>query len=167
MMPDDEEEGFDLGIRRKSIDKLTYKNIIADAINWCRKSRGTTRFKYNVQGFESVIMFDVVGYKLKSKLEKIVNQLEIQRQERRNQAKRRHGRDFYGNAFQAKFKIAEEDWYWNMRFEMVIQLLASENLLLETERVIPLRIKKPLDREMEENESRIGDVKESIDEIYD
>ena len=136
-MFEEDETGF--GIRRTSEDKLTYKNIIADAINWCRKSMGTRHMPNAVQGLERIIKFDVKGYKLKTKLIEIQADLKAEKIERKKREKRRMGRNFYGNSEQARFKLRQSEWYWNKYFEEIIQLLADNKLLVETEKTIPVK----------------------------
>ena len=133
-------EEIEFGIRRTSEDKLTYKNIIVDAINWCRRTRGTMHFKHAVKGLVGIINFDVKGYSLKTKIDEI--QVELDREKKRliQQEKQRAGRKFYANAYQAKFKIRLDEVYWNSYFECIIQLLADNNLLMETEKTIPVKI---------------------------
>lgn len=145
-----EQKGF--AIKRTSEDKLTYKNIIADAINWCRRSRGKLYFKNSVKGLEDIITFDIPGYTLESDMEKIRDKLNIEKKERRVKREKELGSDFYGNAEQALFKIEQSEWYWNAYFKKIIQLLASHNLLMETEKYIPIREKKQIEEGYEENE---------------
>lgn len=144
MIDDEEESNFiGWGIKKTSEDKLTYKNIIADAINWCRKLRGKIGFKDSVEGLADVIEFNVPGYKLSKKLEEIRNNLDIQREDRKQKAIDEQGISFYKNANRAKFRLAQGDWYWNEYFKKIIQLLADHNLLFETEKMTKVRIKRP------------------------
>ena len=135
-----EEDFVDIGFRRKSEDKLNYRNIVADAINWCRKAQGTIYFHKAVEGLEKVIWFDIPGYKLKSKTLKIQYELRLERTKKLNFFKQKYGRQIYRRKNRMQVRLYLEDWYWNEYFSSLIQLLASENLLFETEKVIPLRI---------------------------
>ena len=137
MFEEDNETSF--GIRRTSEDKLTYKNIIADAINWCRKSMGTRHMPNAVQGLERIIKFDVKGYKLRTSLQEIQVELNKEKLHKIKIEKKRLGRNFYGNSEQARFKLKQSEWYWNEYFEMIIQLLANNGLLFDTEKTIPIK----------------------------
>ena len=130
---------FEYSIRKTSEDKLTYKNIIADAINWCRKSMGTMYFKEAVKGLEKIIKFDVIGYKLLSEIKQIKIDLDIEQQKNIKLKKKRLGRSFYGNAEQAKLKLEISEWYWEEYFERLIQLLANNGLLFDTEKRISVK----------------------------
>lgn len=134
----DENEGLPF-IRRTTEDKLTYKNIIADAINWCRKTMGTLQFRYAVQGLERVIKFDVPGYNMKKELNELETQLKKQQKQLIEEKKQEYGNRFFKRSVQAKFRIDMIEWYWNTYFEMIIQLLANHNLLFDTEKRIPIK----------------------------
>ena len=128
-------------IRKTSEDKLTYKNIIADAINTCRRLQGYHEFRGSVQGLEKVIYMDIQGYRLTEKIDDIKKNLTNIGQEYINKLQKIMGRsEYYKNAHIAKLKIFMDQWYYEQLFEGIIQLLAEHNLLLETERLIPLRI---------------------------
>lgn len=128
-----------LFIRRTTEDKLTYKNIIADAINSCRKCKGKLYFKEAVEGLVDIIEFNVRGYPLKNKLEKIRNNLEVEKKQRRIDRANEMGRRFYRRDVQAKFKIEQNEWYWRKYFKDIIQLLADNNLLMDTGKDIPVK----------------------------
>ena len=67
----DIESRFSSGFfKRGTVDKLTYKNIIADAINWCRLTMGTLEYKFAVVGLEKIIKFDIQGYQLSTKIDR-------------------------------------------------------------------------------------------------
>jgi len=133
------QDDFELGIRKSSSDKLTYKNIIADAINWCRRTQGTFLFPGAVKGLVGVIRFNVKGYNLKQGLEEIEKQMEIEKKLYIQHIKTKLGRDFYGASEQAKFKIRLNRWTWNTYYEKIIQLLATNGLLMDIERIISVR----------------------------
>ena len=139
-MPDYSEETDGVfSIRRTSEDKLTYKNIIADAINDCRRNKGKIFFNSKVQALEDIINFDVTGYKLMSQIENIKQNIEEERIEYLNIEKEKLGNKFYSNANQAKLKLKMSKWYWERYYVEIIRLLAKENLLLETEKKISVR----------------------------
>lgn len=144
MMGEDEEETLQqFGFRKTSIDKLTYKNIIADAINQCRRSRSHIRlFQKSVEGLEEIISFDVPGYPLDKSLKQIKKTLEIERKKQVRKKQDELGKKIFQRATQAKLRIWLHQWYWDEYFKKIIQLLAENNLLLETQKYIPIREKK-------------------------
>ena len=133
----DDEDGI-FAIRRSSQDKLTYKNIIAQAISKCNSSKGTTRFKDTVQALASTITFDVSGYNLATSLMNIKKELAQQEKQYIEQKIEQHGLKLFYHANQAKLKIMVNEWYWNTYYERILQLLASNNLLFDTEKKIPV-----------------------------
>ena len=145
MEPIDDEFLGGFGIKKTSEDKLTYKNIIADAINWCRKNRGRKSFRDAVEGLIDIISFDVPGYKLLSSIEQIKKDVKQERDDKSKIREKKVGSSFNSNAYQAKFKLEMDEWYWNRFFIKIIQLLADHNLLIETEKVTKIRIKQPVE----------------------
>lgn len=142
MMEDIEniEEKFISGHFKKSIeDKLTYKNIIADAINWCRKRRGYKDFDECVQGLEDIISFRIEGYDFRNDLKEIKGEIGEELKKREEREIEKLGRRFYKRANKAKFRIKQHKWYWNSYFKEIIQLLAEHNLLFDKERTIPYK----------------------------
>ncbi len=155
---DEELVGF--GVKRTSEDKLTYKNIIADAINWCRKTKGSMVFIEAVGGLEQIIKFNVPGYKFIEEINNIKDKLTIEKKQRRDREARRQGRNFYGNAEQARYKLDESKWYWNAYFESIIQLLAEHNLLIDTEKLTKIKIKREIDEDESESNGSISNLYE-------
>jgi len=152
-----DDDDINYAIRKTSEDKLTYKNIIADAINWCRRARGTVYFKSAVQGLESVINFNVIGYKLKDELKTIKDTLDKEKTENEIKEHYKMGRRFMKRAIRVKFKLQQEKWYWNAYFEKIIQLLGNNNLLLETQKKIPV-IRDNIDVPTERKETEEKDA---------
>jgi len=136
---DDDE--IELGIRRHSEDKLTYKLIIANAINECRRSeRDQELYQNNVHGLINVIYFDVRGYRLRSQIEELLNELKVEREKQYDDEKENIDRwMFYRRSYQAKLKLRLHKWYYRTLFQRILQILASENLLLETEKLISVK----------------------------
>lgn len=136
----DTESRFTSGFFKKgTTDKLTYKNIIADAINWCRLTMGTLEYKYAVIGLEKIIKFDIQGYQLSTEIDNIKDELEIAREEYIEREEERLGRKIKKRAERAKLKIRLRQWEWEIYFEKLIQLLAAHDLLFDTERQIPFK----------------------------
>jgi len=133
----DEEDGV-FAIRRSTQDKLTYKNIIAQAISQCNRSKGTIHFRNDVEALASTISFDVSGYKLNSKLIALRERLEKEKQKLIKEYKHQMKQEFQKHATKAKFKIYIQKWYWNRYYECILQLLAEHNLLFDTEKRIPV-----------------------------
>ena len=131
----DEEDGL-FAVRRSSQDKLTYKNIIAQAISKCNNSKGTVRFKSEVQALAATISFNVSGYSLASELKQVRNVLKEGVNEYVETQRMLLGRKLMYHANQAKLKIKANEWYWNHYYEAILQILASHNLLFDTERRI-------------------------------
>lgn len=134
----DIEEGV-LSIKRTSEDKLTYKNIIAERIRWCCRYTGNMYYRDSCIALESIIYFDIRGYKLRKELDKIKLNLKRKRAYHIKNIKSKMGRRFYTRPNQAKLRLLLNEWYWNQYFRDIIQLLASNNLLLETEKNIPIQ----------------------------
>jgi len=134
---DDLKERTFVGIRRTSEDKLTYKLIIADAINQCRRTMGTFSFKDSVDGLEKIIKFDIPGYQLKTQIQEIKDTLNYEmKQMEKEKEKKLTPSQFNKRAYQAKWRILRNKIYWETYYERLIQLLAKENLCLETEKYV-------------------------------
>lgn len=138
-LTDDDE--IELGIRRHSDDKLTYKLIIANAINECRRSeRDYSLYENNVNGLINIIFFDVRGYKLRTQIQKLKEELKKEREDRYEEEENNVERwMFYRKSYQAKLKLRLHRWYYTTLFQRILQILASENLLLETEKLISVK----------------------------
>lgn len=131
-----EEEDTIFAVRRSTQDKLTYKNIIASAIGICNRSKGTTRFKDDVQALASTIAFNVSGYNLAYELKEVRNVLLQGVSLFVKSENQKMGKKALYHANQAKLKIRANEWYWNHYFEAILQVLAKHNLLFDTERKI-------------------------------
>lgn len=125
-------------IRRNVQDKLTYKNIISSAIMRCNFSRGTNQFKYDVQALASTIRFNVTGYNLAKELNEIEKNLVYEKKRFIDHQNNLYGIKLRFHANQAKLKIKTMEWFWNTYYENILQLLASHNLLFDTEKRIPV-----------------------------
>ncbi len=136
----DEISGF--GIKKRSEDKLTYKNIIAKSINYCLALRGSKFFHIGVENLVSTVEFNVQGYNFIDELDKIHEELMGLKEKKIQEWKNEYGRKFYRKDIQAVMKLDLYQWGWEAYFQKVIQLLASHNLLFETEKYVPIRIKE-------------------------
>lgn len=143
-MRDEDQEIMGLGIHQSNRDKLTYKNIISDAINHCRQLKGHQNFNDAVEGLEDIIYMDIAGYRLRVKIETIKDELQTVGQEYITRLHKTMGRNYYRNANIAQLRLFMNKWYYEHYFEELIQLLAEHNLLLEHERYIPIREKQIL-----------------------
>jgi len=140
----EDQEVMGLGIHQSNKDKLTYKNIISDAINTCRRSKGHKEFVNDVEGLEDIIYMDISGYQLRKQIETIKETIHVIGQEYINTLYHKSGRTYYKKATIAKLRLFMDQWYYERYFEELIQLLATHNLLLEHERYIPIREKSML-----------------------
>jgi len=139
MRIDDDE--IELGIRKHTDDKLTYKLIIANAINECRRTEGH-RIKYpnNVKALWNIIYFKVKGYNFSTQLDEIKKKLDDEKKTLWENKKQNLPRwKFYSNKYQAQFKDKLDREYWEGLFREILQLLASEGLLIDIEKYISVR----------------------------
>lgn len=81
MGEDEAEEFVGFGFKKTSIDKLTYKNEIQDAVKVCRRTLGTFLHPRSVRQLIIAIRFDAIGCKLKSELDKIETELNREKTE--------------------------------------------------------------------------------------
>lgn len=133
----DDNEGINF-IRRSSEDKLTYKNVITNVIMQYLHSYGDFSSQKAVKKIKSAIFFDVTGYKLRSKIREFEQDLLLEREKKVEFEKKKLGRQFYGRANHARFMLRLEQWYWDSYFDCLLQLLADHNLLVDTEKTIPV-----------------------------
>jgi hypothetical protein len=134
-MMDDEESG--LGIKKTNEDKLVYRLEIQDAIKTCRKSRSEIPgMKYAVDGLISIIEFDIQGYHFKRQIDTIKLNLEMERKIRLLRFLRRNGLRSSNPLKIHIFKLNDFEWYYSSLFQQVLQMLAKENMLIETEKII-------------------------------
>lgn len=159
-MIENEDEIFDIGLRQHSLDKVTYKNILAVRVNSCLATYGTFSFQYNVKRLEKSIYFDVTGYRLKPEIENIKNEVDSAILIWEEEQKEKLGKNFYKRANKGKFNIKRANIYWETLFDELYQLLAENKLLVETQRVIPLRVKKLEQVDDYEPEGSIEDIYE-------
>ena len=133
----------EFGFKKTTVDKLTFKNIIADAINQCRRNRRYIElFQASVLGLEDIIYFNIPGYQLKTEIDKIKQMLNDEHNNKIMSERNRLGRNFNKRSERAKIRIKQHEWYWNTYFKHLMQLLADKNLLLETTKYIPVRTKQ-------------------------
>ena len=71
----------------------------------------------------------------------------VEKQEIIDNWKKKLGRKFYRSDQQAILRLALYEWGWDRYFHELIQLLASNNLLVETQKFIPIQIKKWIEDE--------------------
>lgn len=141
-MIEDLEEKFASGFFKKtSIDKLTWKNEIAEAHRFCRHNlKNMNILPDAIDGLVTTIYFDIEGYKLKETIDNIFIDALKKGQKMIDEIRNNLGRAFYyRNVNIARLRIAMEKWYWTYVFKELTQLLGEKNLLLETERKIPYK----------------------------
>jgi hypothetical protein len=86
-----------------------------------------------------IILFDIKGYTLKTEIEKIFKVIHEENEELIKKTRDKHGKNFKGRPFQAKFRLTLNRRYYERLFEEIIQLLADNNLLFDTEKSIPYK----------------------------
>jgi len=135
------DENIELGIRRHTDDKLTYKLIIANAINECRRTEGhVVEYPNNVQALINIIYFKVKGYDFKQQIDDVKKKLDKEKEDFYNEIKEKTPKYiFYKRSYQAKFKYKLDREYWESFFKEIIQILASEGLLMDVEKYISIR----------------------------
>lgn len=138
-MFDDVDETTGFGIKKTSEDKLTYKNIIARAINYCLILRGSKFFHIGVENLVSTVEFNVQGYMFVDELNNIRDELMVKKAKKVEGWQDEYSRKFYRKDYQARMKLELYSWGWEAYFQKVIQLLASHNLLFETEKIIKIK----------------------------
>ena len=146
LLDDDE---IELGIRRHTDDKLTYKLIIANAINECRRSKNNPdEYEDKVHGLINILYFDVRGYKLRTQIEELLTELKTKRENRYKEEEETVERwMFYRKSYQAKFKLKLHKWYYTELFRRILQILASEGLLMDIEKFISVKTTEEQDEE--------------------
>lgn len=147
MMDGDDSEYL---IRKTSEDKLTYKNTIQRRIDWCLIVMGSTQFPSAVKALERAIIFDIKGYKFKTEIGKIHDEVKDKSIQREEEQKIKLGRQFYKRANQAKFKIRQQEQFWLDIYDSLLQLIADHNLLVDTEKTLPVKKVGENDSEKEE-----------------
>jgi len=139
-----DDDTHSLGIRRSNEDKLIYKTEIQDAIRQCRRCKGLIpTFKHAVEGLVMIIEFDISGYKFFSQIQDIKKQLRIEKTLRFCVYLEEYGLEAGHPINIANYRNEEYTWYYQTLFQRVLQMLASENMLIEDERWVPY---KKLDR---------------------
>lgn len=142
-------------VRKTSQDKLTYKNVIQQRINWCLMNMGTTDFPRAVKSLERCIIFDIPGFKFKAKIEIIHQKAELFVKVYEEGQKEKLGRWFFRRPIQAKLKIAKMEKFWISVYDEIIQLLAENKLLLDYEqslsvKVVGQNVQEDISEEMQE-----------------
>jgi len=86
----------------------------------------------------SIIEFDISGYKFLSTIEEIKDDLHYGRKLRLYRYVKNYGLEALHPANLAKYRIEEYDWYYRGLFQRVLQMLASEDMIFETGKTIPI-----------------------------
>jgi len=130
----------EIGLRKTTEDKLVYKFIIANAINECRSAEGMIKeYPDSVAALRNLLSFNIKGYNLKEQIDKIVEKLDKEKIDIYNkQRDKTPCRIFYKKSYQIKFKLKLDRAYWETMFKEILQILASEGLLMDTEKYIPI-----------------------------
>lgn len=159
-----DDEILNIGLRRHSDDKLTYKLIIANSINECRRTEDNSDYYKSVKALKNLLSFNIKGYDLKEQIDEIIAKLEadiVKKYQCTNPNIPRY--IFFSKKNQANLKEKNTKWYWESLFISMLQILASEGLLFDTEKVVPIRVKKDTEGYIDDVE---GDTRDTaIDDI--
>jgi hypothetical protein len=163
-MRDIDEEILDIGLRRHSDDKLTYKLIIANAINECRRVEGEPNYYDSVKALINLLSFNIRGYKLKEQIDEVKKKLDEGKKQRYKDEEENTPRwKYYKKANLGKLKGEITKWYWETFFRQILQILATEGLLFDTERIVPIRVKKDTEGYTDDIEGSTGNT--AIDDL--
>lgn len=136
------EEKFATGFFKKtSIDKLTWKNEIAEAHRYCRHNlQNKYILPIAIESLKSTVYLDIEGYRLKEQIDTIYTDTYDECQAYIDRQREKTNREyFYKNAYINSLQNQMEHKYWTTIFSKLTQLLGEKNLLLETERKIPYK----------------------------
>lgn len=146
MKNNDEEQDFaEIGFRKSTGDKLTYKINISNAIENCRRCKGFIgAYENAVSGLIDTVYFNMrTSKKLKDQIDEIIQRLDKEREEKWNERKNNTERwIFYKRGNLAKFRNQLDKGYWEAIYREIKQVLANEGLLLEEENIVPIRFKR-------------------------
>ena len=142
MSTDEDTEYIDLGIKKTNIDKLTYKYTIQKIIEQCLNTKGQLGYYDHVDAYVDAIMFDIKGYKFKTKVKKLIQDLNVERKKEILNYLKKYGYEAINPKYYFPFKHKLTKGYYEGLFEGLQQLVANEDLLLETGKTIPIRIKE-------------------------
>lgn len=151
-----DDEFVDFGFRKSYDDKLTYRQVLYNVIMQYLNSYGNFNSKQAVERIIKATYFNEPGLKIRDKIDEIKTKINNERKQRILRAKNIMGRNFYGRANQAKFKIQLEKWYWNKFFEEILQSLADFGLVTDRHKIQKFRIKGSL-RDDDDFEGSIDD----------
>lgn len=133
-----------LGYRKTTPDKLTWKNEIQKRLDICIATYKTNLFGANVERLIKTILFDVKGYKFKVVIEEErirLDQIVKNSVEHYQETKP----EIWGDPIkQAGRRYDLNEWKYDKFYDFIFQLIAEKGLLLDTDVYIPIRAKKPM-----------------------
>lgn len=140
-----EEEYMGFGLRRGGSDKLTFRQVLYNVIMLYIRSYGRISSRWAVEKLIKIVYINEPGFKLREEIEKIKADLSIEKNEKLSKHKNKLGREYFKRANQAKTRLWIDRWYWDTLFEQVWQCLADHNLVIESEKLTKIRIKKQVE----------------------
>ena len=133
-----------LGYRKTTPDKLTWKNEIQKRLDICIATYETNMFGKNVERLVKTIYFNIRGYKFKKLIDEederlktnVVNKIIY------HQTYEPYRWGCPIRQIKMKYNISEK--YYKELYEFITQLIAEKGLLLDTDVYIPIQVKKPM-----------------------
>jgi len=133
-----------LGYRKTTPDKLTWKNEIQKRLDICIATYKSNLFGINVERLIKTIVFDVRGYKFKKVVEDEIQRLNDVVEENRVYYQTEKP-ELWGHPIkQQEINYDLWEWKYNQLYNFIFQLIAEKGLLLDTDVYIPIRAKKPM-----------------------
>jgi len=133
-----------LGYRKTTPDKLTWKNEIQKRLDICIATYKTNLFPNNVERLIKTILFDVKGYKFKKEIDAEVIRLDEMVKNSINHYQQEIPEIWGDPIRQAQKRYDLQEWKYNELYNFLFQLIAEKGLLLDTDVYIPIRAKKPM-----------------------
>ena len=138
----DDEDYLDLGIKKTNIDKLTYKYTIQKIIDRCLQAQGQINYDEYVRAYVKALEFDVKGYKFLTQIHKVLNRLEYQKKTLLLEYITTHWYEARNPKYLIPFRMKIYVLYYETLFRELQQMVANEDLLLETGKHVPIRLKQ-------------------------
>lgn len=133
-----------LGYRKTTPDKLTWKNEIQKRLDICIATYKTNMFGDNVDRLIKTIIFDIKGYKFKIVIEEEQIKLAAIAKKNIDICQKEEPEIFGHPILQAHKRYELNEKYYNDLYDFLFQLIADKGLLLDTDVYIPIRAKKPM-----------------------
>lgn len=133
-------DDYDIGFRKTVSDKLNWRIEIQKRMDICITTYGTTMFFKNVERLTKTIIFNIHGYRFKREIEKKKMELNYNKYIQIEYL-RRYDRDTWYHPLKKGIRLLElNNDYYEKLYDFICQLIAEKGLLLDTEKIIPIRI---------------------------